>query len=856
MWRESNSVSRLTLRVWCRQNRDVVIQVKYIIMQNSSSVPPKDQQGESNISSGTIQSGKGLQSKSHFRTIAPKLVPRVVTPRPLSCPSASLSDQVNSGPSINAKPLGVPTQNYALMQLAGQEGTFSLVALPPVPSTQPIQKPRLALPENLKLPIPRYQPLRNNKGSRRKPARSSSESGGGIPPAQTHTSLSPPDLPEPPHRPSPSEQVPSLDPSPTSVSTAALTHRRGPGDSPPPGTNSRGNLNPPATPMVSTPEEPSAKWGLAETPGKANVVSEETYRKPSAFASGKCREQADLAKAMTILSPAVFSSEVQLISPVPRGKLPILPYASGRAAEVCGGRPEGSLPGASMPGLRAACGKAPSVPERPTAASNMLGKTPAPQSPCESTFCAATRPDLSHKAKLSGGAAKRRVRRRKVPDEILAFQGKRRKCVVNKCKDSKERVKADLQESSDQKPGALKKYRSIMPKPVIVVSTLAPLTSPAGTLQPPMPSSLGQDVLLSSPLVPKYPSCKQDSGTSPQPGATLRNGLSGIKKLWHRCHICNLHFQFKQHLRDHMNIHTNRRPYICRLCRKAYVHPGSLSTHMNLHHGESRLKKLVCCEFCAKVFGHVRVYLGHLKEVHRVVISTEPSPGERQPGDASKNRGLTTRGPEGPVERENKTSLEEDLLLTQADEVKLQIKCGRCQITAPSFAEIKFHLLYVHGEEIEGRLQEEVLPGSTETQEELVKHATPFWKQHPERRKLVKRCPPDEDLHAFPKLKRQPCLHHHSDVERLRKMEGVQAGRREPPGSAPRGSEGPSPHTLLLEAQSGFNCVLCAQTLARKEEVLRHWEQEHNCEDPPKLWTILSALSSQGVSGLPGETKK
>ncbi|KAF0877290.1 ZN438 protein, partial [Crocuta crocuta] len=811
--------------------------------------------GESNISSGTIQSGKGLQCKSHFRTIAPKLVPRVLTPRALSCPSPSLSDQVNPGPSINAKPLGVPTQNYALMQLAGQEGTFSLVALPPVPSAQPIQKPRLALPENLKLPIPRYQPLRNNKGSRKKPAPSSSESGGGIPPAQTQTSPSPPDLPEPPHRPGPSEQVQSLDPGPASISSTALTLRGCPGDSPPPGTSSRVDLNPPTTRTVSTPGEPSAKPGLTETPGKANVASKETCGKPCAVASGKRREQADLAKATTILSPAVFSSAVQLISPVPRGKLPIVPYGSGRTAEVSGAPPEVSLPDGPVPGLGAASGKVPSIPGGPTAAASMLGRTPAPLSPCESTFCGATRPDLSPKAKLSGGAAKRRVRRRKVPDEILAFQGKRRKCVINKCKDSKERVKADPQESNDQNPGALKKYRSIMPKPVIVVSALAPLTY-AGVLPPPMPGSLGQDVLLSSPVAPKHPGCRQDSGTSAKPGSALRNGPAGIKKPWLRCHVCNHHFQFKQHLRDHMNTHTNRRPYSCRICRKAYVRSGSLSAHMKLHHGENRLKKLVCCEFCAKVFGHVRVYLGHLKEVHRVVISTEPSPGERQPGDASKNRCLTARWPEGLVERENKSSLEEDLLLTQADEVKLQIKCGRCQITAHSFAEIKFHLLYVHGEEIQGRLQEEIFPGSTGSQEELVKHTTPFWKQHPERRKLVKRCPPDEDLHAVPKLKRQLYLHHHSDVERLRKTEGVQAGPREPLGVAPRGSAGPSPHTLLLGAHSGFNCVLCAQTMARKEEVLRHWEQEHRCEDPPKLWMILNALSSQGVTGLPGETEK
>ncbi|XP_032693799.1 zinc finger protein 438 isoform X1 [Lontra canadensis] len=828
-------------------------------MQNSLSVPPKDQ-GESHISSGQIQSGKGLQNKSQFRTIAPKIMPKVLTSRVLSCHSPSLSDQVNPGPSINAKPLGVPAQNYALMQVAGQEGTFSLVALPHVASAQSIQKPRLPLPENVKLPIPRYQPPRNNKGSRKKPIQSSSETGAGIPPAQTHASPSPLDHPEPPHKAGLLEQVPSRDQAPASISTAAPTNQGGPGDSPPLVTSDCGDTSPPATPPSSTPEELSGKQDLAKPSGKANLVTKKTCSKPSSVAGEKLKEQVHLAKAMTILSPAVFGNTVQLISPVPRGKLPILPYARMKTAEVCKGPSDINTADSSLPGLRAVCDQTASITEGFHAATETVGKAPAPQSskqnPCESTFCPATRLDLGHKAKLNSGAAKRRVRKRKVPEEMLAFQGKRRKCIINKCKDGKERVKTDPQESRDQKPGALKKYRSIMPKPVIMVPALAPLASPAGVLQPHAPGSLGQDVLFSNPLTPKYLGWKQDGGTSPKPSSTLRNGFPSLKKPWHRCHVCDHHFQFKQHLRDHMNTHTNRRPYSCRLCRKAYVRSGSLSAHMRLQHGENRLKKLVCCEFCAKVFGHVRVYFGHLKEVHRVVISTEPSPGERQPGESPRNRGLAVRGTEGSGERENKSSLEEDLLLTQADEVKLQIKCGRCQITAQSFAEIKFHLLYVHGEEIQGRLQEEILPGSRGTQEELVKYAAPFWKQHPERRKLLhKHGPPEEEFPAFPKLKRQLCLYPQKDMEILRKAEGAQAGPSEA-GAAPWAPEGPNPHVPLLRSHSGLNCILCTQTLPRKEELLLHWEQQHNCENPSKLWTILHTLCHQGVIGLSDKSEQ
>ncbi|XP_054448178.1 zinc finger protein 438 [Pteronotus mesoamericanus] len=783
--------------------------------------------------SGTLRSGKGLQNKSQFRTIAPKIVPKVLTPRVLSGHSPSLSDQVNPGPSVGSTPLGVPTQNYALMQVAGQEGTFSLVALPHVASAQPIQKRRLSLPENLKLPIPRYQPPRNNKGSTKNPIWSSPESGCSKLPAQTQTASSLPDQSKPLPHPSPSKPVPSLGPAPASVSMATLT-------------SGCGELNHPDTPTSSTPEEPSARRGLLKISGKENCASKEAPTKPSVVASEKHKEPVDLAKGTVKLSPAVFGSALQLIPSIPKGKLPILPYSRMKTTEVYKSESDVNAVDLSLPGLGTDYGKTSAITNGFDAATKMADRAPGPQvlkqSPCGSAFCSATKLDLSHKAKLSSGAAKRKGRKSKVPDEILSFQGERRKS---------KRMKNDPQQSRDQKPGSMKKYRSIMPKPVVVMPAVAPLASPAAVFQSQRPSGLWQDIALNNSLPPKYFSCKQDnSSSSPKPSSAFRNGFSGVKKPWHRCPVCNHHFQFKQHLRDHMNTHTNRRPYSCRICRKAYVRSGSLSSHVKLHHSENRLKKLMCCEFCAKVFGHVRVYFGHLKEVHRVVISTESSPSELPPGDVPKSRDR-----EVPVQRENKSSLEEDLLLNQADEVKLQIKCGRCQITAQSFAEIKFHLLSVHGEEIQGRLQEEISPGSQAAQGELAEHAAPSWKQHPERRKLLKPRPPDEEVHAFPKLKKQLCPNRQNDIEILTKNEGAQPGPSEP-GEAPQGPGCLSPHSAPLQAHSGFNCVLCARTLGRKEELLLHWQQGHNCEDPTRLWRILKALSHQGGTELPREMGK
>lgn len=589
--------------------------------------------GESNIPSGTLQNGKGSQNKSQFRSIAPKIVPKVLPSRVLPCHSPSLSDQGNPGPPTTSKPLGIPPQNYALMQVAGQEGTFSLVALPQVATAQPIQKPRMSLPENLKLPIPRYQPPRNNRVTIKKAVLSPSESI--KQPPQTQTSPSSPDQQEPPRKPCSTEQVPAIAQAPAGVISR---------DSQLP-VSIKQEVPNSSTPTLSTPPELSTKQCPTKTSRKETSVSKKASSKPHAT-SEKLKEQTDLAKAMTVLSPPILGSTVQLITSVPKGKLPILPYSRMRAAEVHRSKLDSNFTDFSLPQLKEDCGKIPSVMATTKATDKIVAPLSCKQNLCGNSLSPAPKLDFHHKAKLNGGPTKQRTRKRKVPDDILAFQGKRRKGLINKCRESKEKGKSGPQESRDHKAETVKKYRSIMPKPVLVVPALAALTSPTTLLPSPIPGSPGQDPLVSNLLTPKHLTTKQDGSTGLKRTTGFRNGFS-----WHRCHICNHHFQFKQHLRDHMNTHMNRRLYRCRICLKAYVRSGNLSTHMKLHHSETRLKKLVCCEFCAKVFGHVRVYFGHLKEVHRVVISTEPSASEPQPGDLAKNRDTNVCGPEGSEER-------------------------------------------------------------------------------------------------------------------------------------------------------------------------------------------------------------
>ncbi|XP_038611732.1 zinc finger protein 438 isoform X2 [Tachyglossus aculeatus] len=876
---------------------EVASRIKIGTMQNPLLVSPKDQGGvfvESNptekqrgqhpllaqqtqetcigktvstddlkLSPGTIQSGKSWQSKSQFRTIAPKIVPKVITPRVLPCHPTSVPEKTNPVPPAHPKPLVMPPQNYALMQVAGQEGTFSLVALPqvtPALTTQPIQKPN-TLPENPKLPIPRYQPPRNKKPAERKAVQNSSPSPCCKTPTKVQAAPAATSLPNPCSSIESSEQVVVIDQGPAEIpATPLLGASRQVGAGPPLKNQPEAAK---ASPLVTSsgPKEDSSKPDQESDLAKGNTDAGKSAIKPAAGKGEALREKAvESTKAVTVLSPAIFGNAVQLIPPAPKGKLPILPYARMKTAFFCKPKqspmPEGT---ALSPWRGSDCDPAPPVPKGLNISAKFSDKLltssdaqVSNQMAHESALGLATKAEANLKKKSSGGTANRTGKKRKAPEEILTFPTKRRKSTISKCREGKERVKLEAQEPRDRKAGTVKRYRSIMPKPVIVVPSLAPLSSPAAVLQAQSPK---QDAVVNTLLSNKHFSSKPNEGPPTRSGASYRNLPSTSQRPWHRCHVCNHNFQFKHHLQDHMNTHTNRRPHSCRMCRKAYVHSGSLSTHMKLHHGESRLKRLVCCEFCAKVFGHIRVYFGHLKEVHRVVISTEASISESQHGDTSKNRDMSVRGTQDSTGRENRSSLEEDLFPNQAEEVKLQIKCGRCQITTQSFAEMKFHLLCVHGEEIQGRLAEGMPAGQPGTQEELVKHAAQYWKQRQEKRSLPKRGPPEEgSASAGTKLNReiypqQQQQQQQQNLDLPANPGGHPMGNGEPAG-APQSRSNGTPSKIQVWSSSGLHCLLCQQILGSQKELFLHWQQQHNCENPSTLWTILNAFSTQGVTEL------
>lgn len=164
--------------------------------------------------------------------------------------------------------------------------------------------------------------------------------------------------------------------------------------------------------------------------------------------------------------------------------------------------------------------------------------------------------------------------------------------------------------------------------------------------------------------------------------------------------------------------------------------------------------------------------------------------------------------------------------------MELQIKCGRCQAITPTFADMKMHLRYVHGEEVHIQLCEGQPPrGGREAENELVKHAAHYWRQLNEKRKCGIKCGScDEEFFSFSKLKKHIMSHH-------RGREGDDSGVLPSPESS--GGLG------ILATGAVFNCVLCSEVLDTKELVMEHWRCHHHCERPSLLWDALSSYSGQ-----------
>ncbi|XP_064410739.1 zinc finger protein 438 isoform X1 [Latimeria chalumnae] len=846
---------------------DVTEQSNKMLTPVASSSKVHDVQKSSNNASSNK---KSLQNKSQFRTIAPKggtVVASAVFPcQPSLLPDGQTNQISTTSPN---RSIVLPTQNYALMQVAGKEGTYSLVALPQVASA--LQSPQLQKtpPENLKLPIPRYPPTRNKAATKKCSAVSTSDIVPSTVLTQGQTASSPQAQPlnataghsETLSNIDATEQVILIDPGSAEITVATLLSENSSVDSGPSTINKTEEaktdilMNLPDSAVLDESSSPLIQAKVAVKSSSERVMTDNEPTKNLAPRTEKPKQlflkSDENTNNMTVLSPAIFGNAVQIIPSVPQEKVQNLQYSEVES---------NSYPNPNQ--------NSNSV----TAPTHQLSPEPNNVAACTSTgrssdklvnksYALSAALQVHHKKilfssvkavadglqKLGGNTGKKRGRKKKTPEEILATEAKRKKSIiVNRLKENESTAKLISEEPMDKTVEALKKYRCIMPKPTVILQPLAPITSPADPRTTQVTNCIDQQILLSNTIACKTLNCKQCGSTCAKHASCCRNVPFALSKYWYKCHVCSRSFQFKHHLQDHLNTHTNRRPYSCRICRKTYVHSGSLSTHMKLHHSEGRLKKMMRCEFCAKVFGHVGVYFGHLKEVHKVLLNIEPHRERQEEGNTTGN----AADKEKAIERDNATNTEEVVTLNHADQVELQIKCGRCQVTVPTFADMKLHLLYSHGEEIQVRLKEGVLQESREAEQELVKHAAHYWKQLNERRNLLKCGSPEDEFYSFSKLKRQMYLHHQEDSEILLDCtsEELQTNEMESIKRPPWTVLGSQYKEIQFWTSSGFNCILCNRVLESKEELFNHWQNQHSCEDPAILWAIFSSYV-----GLPSE---
>ncbi|CAL1576478.1 unnamed protein product [Knipowitschia caucasica] len=646
-----------------------------------------------------------------FRNIAPKAPAAVPSSSPAlpTCLPPSTLPEACTASSPNS--IIVPAQNYALMQIAGQDGTFSLVALPKSVSSQTSQpQPHT---NNLKLPIPRYQPPRckSNTDKAKAPPTPKARN---VPKATgTQTKLLPKVLKE-----ELSDRLVSLD---QASSETVLC---------------------PASQL-----EPKAE--SSQCAATAGLVQNIQYPAPGIQTSpGKVPEEVKAAVqlcqskpsgGLTVLSStAIFSKAVQIIPSPPKGKVPILPYAKVN---------NGLIPASTL-------------------CSTTTEDSQAPE-PQQNQVRTGLFPILGPVQKATG---KRRGRKKKTLEDILAFEARKKRSLSFFRRRVPDKPPS-MTPSKEKEVDISKKYRSIRPKPMLLMETV--------------PQLVGLPALAAH-------------RTSPPPASV---GLHPPHSRLHRCPTCSRSFQFKHHLTNHMYSHSNSRPYVCPLCRKAYAHSGSLSTHMKLHHAEVRPRRALSCDFCHKNFGYVGVYFSHLREVHKVLLTVEPSISQHEDH---------THGSMAEVGEE-----------AREDPVELQIKCGRCQAITPTFTDMKMHLRHVHGEDLP---LDRALRYGREAEDELVQHAAHYWRQLNHKRNVVKCGSCDAEFFSFSKLKR------HMQSQHLAQDASPERG----------GGLG-----LLSSGRDGaaLNCVLCRDVCESRERLLQHWSELHQCEQPALLWDALSAYT-------------
>ncbi|XP_056638265.1 zinc finger protein 239-like [Diorhabda sublineata] len=76
-----------------------------------------------------------------------------------------------------------------------------------------------------------------------------------------------------------------------------------------------------------------------------------------------------------------------------------------------------------------------------------------------------------------------------------------------------------------------------------------------------------------------------------------------------KCDQCDKTYSTKAHLKVHLGVHANVRPYLCNVCGKDFNYANALTYHMRLHTGEKNYH----CEYCSQRFRMINSLNRHLR---------------------------------------------------------------------------------------------------------------------------------------------------------------------------------------------------------------------------------------------------